>query len=217
MKNSIKKISFLALILAIVSCKKNAEKTEKSQIDSTTVTEQKTTTTNEEAKFDISKIAVSTAELGEFPYFKLPEGYVYTDPDHYSNGKGNGLTMDPDKEYFLIDGKYFPEEGQTFKDHIKLSKDATEKNYNPLEIEKYFDAEIAKMGGVKINNGIGVKDGEKDLAQKADPQAYAKGYFSSSTYFDNIHTYVIHKADFNVFIQYNLNFETGYITVLKNK
>ena len=165
--------------------------------------------------FDINTIKISEEELGDFPYLKLPNGYLYADPDHSQNGNGKGLTVNLDKEYFLDNGIYIPIEGKTFKGHINLDRNLKDKAFAPLELKKSFDDWITKMGGVKINNGKGYTSGEKDRIKKLDPQAEPNGYLNSSQYYDNISTYVIRKADYNVWIQFNLGDETGYITVLK--
>lgn len=219
-----KKIAFQVVFIVFASTtscthtnNKNSEVTEKNQSD----TSQGTADVSKSDKpagddFNLDKIAVSTEDLGDFPYFKLPDDYLFTDPDH-QNGNGKGLTVDYDKEYFLHDGVYIPVEGRTFKGHISLNRNAKDKTFAPLELNKSFDDLITKMGGVKINNGKGYKTGEKDRIKELDPQAETNGYLNSSQYYDNIYTYVIKKPDYNVWIQYNLGGETGYITVLKTK
>ena len=147
----------------------------------------------------------------------MPAGYVFADPDHYQNGDGKGLTRDTDKEYFVVHGIYLLVEGKTFKAHINLDKNQQNKTFSPLELQQNFDDSIAKIGGVKINNGSGYNSGEKDRVIGMDPQAEPTGYVNSSQYYENIHTYVVRKQDYNVWIQYNLGGETGYITVLKTK
>ena len=111
--------------------------------------------------FDINTVEISPEEVGDFPYFELPEGYVYADPDHAKNGNGKGLTLDIDKEYFLNDGVYFPVEGKTFKGHINVDRDSQDKAFAPLELQKNFDELVAKMGGVKINRVKDIKREKK--------------------------------------------------------
>ncbi len=221
----INQLSFLMPIVffaSVISCKNTKDNNSETIKNGDLQTSQNPGNTVESEKprevgFDIKTIAISNEDLGDFPYFKLPDGYEFTDPDHSSSGDSKGLTVNYDKEYFLNDGIYIPQEGKTFKGHISLDRNAKDKTYSPLELQKSFDDLIIKMGGVKINNGKGYKSGEKDRIYELDPQAQPNGYLSSSSYFDNIHTYVIRKADYSVWVQYNMNNETGYITVLKTK
>lgn len=151
--------------------------------------------------FDINSIAISNAGLGDSPYFKLPDGYEFTDPDHSRSGNHKGLTADYDKEYFLNDCIYIPQESKTFQGHTSLDRDAKDKAFGPPELQKGFDDLIVKMGGVKINNGKGYKSGEKYRVKELDPHAHTNGYLSSSSYFENIYTYVIRKPYYSVCVQ----------------
>lgn len=55
-------------------------KTERAETAKTEIQQEDTTQTAETAPaqaFDISKIPLSTATLGDFPYISLPDGYIY--------------------------------------------------------------------------------------------------------------------------------------------
>ncbi len=220
-----KKTAILVLFVMCVSITSCGNKSEQETATGATTTsdvaQNATNTTNpaqpKESIVDINTVEISTADLGDFPYFKLPDGYKFSDPDHAQNGTGKGLTSDYDKEYFLSHGVYVPIEGKTFKGHITVNRNVKDKAFAPLELQKSFDDLIAKSGGVKINNGRGYHTGEKERIKALDPQAEASGYMNSSQYYDNIHTYVIRKPDHTVWVQHNLGGETGYITVLKTE
>lgn len=214
MKKSTTIIVLTGLTVILSSCNKNAEKKQENNNDTVKI---EATTAQNSDDFDINQIAVSTVDLGDFPYLKLPNDYLYNDPDHIQNGSGKGQIVDMDKEYFLNKGVYLPIEGKTFKAHINLDRNTKDKTFSSLELQKNFDEVLSKMGAVKINNGAGYNKGEKDRINSLDAQAESNGYVSSSQYYDNIHTYIIRKPDYNVWVQYNLGGETGYITVLKTE
>lgn len=159
--------------------------------------------------FDINSIPVSDKLNGNFPYFKLPGGYVFTNPNQYN---GTGKTKDYDKEYFFVHGSYWPVEGKTYKAVIRVDDQAKDKTFSTLEIQKSFDDLIAQLGGVKLNNNEKLKEGED---KKLEPDALTNGYLHSCNNWENVHTYVIHKSDRAIWVQYNLGQENSDITVLE--
>ena len=167
------------------------------------------------ATFDLNKIAISTAKLAELPFFSAPEGYIFTNPYESS---GSGRITDYDKEYILNHGHFFTVEGKSYKADIKINKDQfPDKTFSALELSKSFDATIASLGGVKINNGEKIAEGEKDRIKQEDPNAYNKGYQHSSNNWEDIHSYVIRTTDQTIYIQYNIGSDTAYLTVLELK
>lgn len=184
--------------------------------DSTTATS--TTENSGEAisdtGYNISKIPVTDKFHGTFPYFKLPEGYAFTDPSLYH---GDGQTKDFDKEYFYDHGTYTAMEGKTFKAEIRISEEFKDKKFSPLEIQKSFDELIKNVGGVKINTGEPLREGEEERLKKEDPEAYNLGYMHSCNNWKNVNTYIIRSAEKTVFVQYNLGKEQTSITVLEAK
>lgn len=164
--------------------------------------------------YNISKIPVTDKFRGTFPYFKLPEGYTFTDPSLYY---GDGQTKDFDKEYFYDHGTYTAMEGKTFKAEIRISEAFKDKKFSPLEIQKSFDELIKNVGGVKINTGEPLREGEDERIKKEDPEAYNLGYMHSCNNWKNVNTYIIRSTDKTVFVQYNLGKEQTSITVLEAK
>jgi OmpA-OmpF porin, OOP family len=161
--------------------------------------------------FDLNTIPVSDKMEGAFPYFKLPDGYVFTDPNKYH---GTGETKDYDKEYFYIHGSYWPVEGKTYKAVIRVDEKATNKVFSNLEIQRSFDDIIEQVGGIKLNNGDKLNEGED---KKLEANAYANGYMHSCHNWQNVHTYVIRKSDRAIWVQYNLGQENTDVTVLETK
>lgn len=182
----------------------------------TSSTEQQSTQPSSSVnKFDINKIPLTNNFNGSFPYFKLPDGYMFNDPNSY---RGKGVINDVDKEYFYNHGIYFPMEGKTFKAQIRVDDEKfKDKKFSKLEVQKSFDEFIASIGGVNINNGEPVQSGQKDSLDKIDPNAYRDGYMHSCHNYDDVHTYVIRTKDKTIFVQYNIGSEQSDITVLEPK
>ena len=165
--------------------------------------------------FDINSIKQAKNIEGDFPYFKLPEGYTYTDPNKYH---GKGEIKDVDKEYFYNHGRYFPMEGKSFKAVIRVDDEKfKDKKFSTLEIQKSFDDFIANIGGEKINNGEPLQSGESDRLKSIDNNALSNGYQHSCNNVDNVHTYVIRTKNKTIFVQYNLGAENANITILEPK
>lgn len=222
------KIKFLTVAITLFllfSCKKDESKDLNTNAPTDTVTttdktEKATEPKEDEASngiFDVNTIPVAQDLKGSFPYFKLPEGYTYTDPNKYH---GAGVTKNIDMEYFYNHGTYFAEEGQTYKAVIRIESDNSkfkDKEFSALEITRSFDEFIAGLGGKKINNGEPIKSGEKDRLKNEAPNAFSDGYMHSCNNGDHVHTYVIRTKEKAVFVQYNLGAENANITILEPK
>ena len=221
------KINSLAVAISFLlmfSCKNNDAHNQEAETSTETVLPEKAgqaeTETKETEKtnvaFDINSIPLADDLNGSFPYFKLPEGYTFTDPGKYH---GPGVTKDVDMEYFYNHGIYFPMEGKTYKAVIRVDSDKfKDRTFSVLEIKKSFDELIEGLGGKKINNGEPIQSGERDRLKKEAPQAFADGFMHSCNNADNVHTYVIRTKDKSVFVQYNIvGAEQASITVLEPK
>ncbi len=203
-------------VLTLWSCNKKNEDPAVSQetVNANTAEHDYSSEAISDTGYNISKIPVTDKFNGVFPYFKLPEGYTFTDPNSY---QGNGQTKDFDKEYFYDHGSYTVMEGKTYKAEIRISTEFKDKKFSPLEIQKSFDELIKNLGGVKINTGEPLRDGEEERIKKTDPEAYNLGYMHSCNNWKNVNTYIIRTAEKTVFVQYNLGKEQTSITILEAK
>ncbi len=212
---SIDKIFFsIAMMLFLLACnntkedtKDTTDRTETAQIDTGNAVAEP----ENKQVFNINDIPVSNKLEGLFPYFVLPGGYVFTDPNKYF---GKGVIKDYDREYFYIHGVYRAVEGKTFKGVIRLDEQMKDKAFSQLEIQKSFDDIISKSGGVKLNNGEKIKEGQADKIEK---DASSNGYLHSSSTDHNIYTYIIHTADKDVWVQFDYLDDGSRITVLETK
>ncbi|MEJ7644924.1 MAG: hypothetical protein WKF87_10035 [Chryseolinea sp.] len=206
----------LSVLLISFACQQNKETANDDSSWADTVSTKQIDaekTQSSDTKFDINSIELAENFDGSFPYFKLPDGYMFTDPNKYH---GKGEIKDVDMEYFYNHGIYFPMEGKSFKGQIRVDDEKfPDKKFSTLEVQKGFDQLIAGVGGQKINNGEPVKSGEKDRLKGIDPNAYVNGYLHSCNNYDNVHTYVIRTTDKAVFVQYNVGSEQANITVLE--
>lgn len=211
-----KKIALASItaLLLLNACKQkeNKETTQTQQTESTPSKPTTADNTLKSATFDINKIKITDDIEGSFPYFKLPEGYTFTDPNSYY---GSGKIKDFDKEFLYNHGIYFPIEGKSFKANIRVDGKFKDKVFSKLELQKSFDDLITKLGGVKINNGEPIKSGEEERLLTVAPNALSDGYLFSCNNFEDVHTYVIRTNEKSVFIQYNLSTEEANLTVIE--
>jgi hypothetical protein len=214
MKNIL--LTSILAALSFFSCSKKDQDPKISEESSTghSYEKQNSSEAISDTGYNISKIPVTDKFHGTFPYFKLPEGYAFTDPNSYH---GNGQTKDFDKEYFYDHGSYTSMEGKTYKAEIRISEEFKDKKFSPLEIQKSFDELIKNLGGIKINTGEPLREGEEERIKREDPEAYNLGYMHSCNNWKNVNTYIIRTAEKTVFVQYNLGKDQTSITILETK
>jgi OmpA-OmpF porin, OOP family len=172
-------------------------------------TETKPTTTEANPTFDIQSIPISDKDLGKFPYLNAPDKYKYG-----SFGIKPSDISDFDKEYFAVNGKLIPKEGKSCKVNIETT-DRENVRFNSLIVEKSYEKAILALGGVQVNN---VPVPISEIKRVGDAELIAKHYGYSISYnlLDDIKTFVIHRKDKEVWIQFSLlNNESGSITILE--
>jgi len=100
MKNMLLTSALVALTLW--SCNKKDENQALTKTENTNTDKSETSSeVISDTGYNISKIPVTDKFHGTFPYFQLPQGYTFTDPNSYH---GDGQTKDFDKEYFYDHG-----------------------------------------------------------------------------------------------------------------
>ena len=205
-------LNILAGLILLSSCN-NGNKNTETQTKDSVKTEINPTENQpiQTAVFDINSIPISDKLDGAFPYFKLPEGYTYTDPQKYH---GEGEIKDYDKEYFLVGGKFYPFEGKTFKGEIRLDDKFKDKKFSQLEIQKGFEEIILNVGGVRLNNNEPILEGETAKISQSD---VSNGYTHSGSTGYSIQTYVIRKSDKLIWIQFDYLDNASRFTVLETK
>lgn len=94
--------------------------------------------------FDINKVPISNAELGEFPYFKTFPNFK---PTNYSDS----ITIAQNQTFFYDGKKFFAVEGKVSAQTLSLySKD----KLSEFQMIKDFDRMVNVLGGKKIFTGV---------------------------------------------------------------
>ncbi len=163
------------------------------------------------AFFDVNTVPISDKLNGTLPYFKLPEGYTFTDPQQIY---GEGKIKDYDKEYFLVEGKFYPYAGKTFKATIRLDDKVKDKEFNVLEIQKSFEETILNVGGVRVNNNNPQIAGELEKISQSDVD---NGYTYSGITGYQVQTYIIRRSDKLIWVQFTCMVNVAYFTILETK
>lgn len=196
-----KNILLASFILALVSCTKT-KTTETVKIETKTDTVIETSTKN---VFNLDEIQVSTADLGVFPFFTLPEGATY-------------LNKVKEKAFdfivFVTPDDAYEVEGKTYRAWISQDKNSATEISNRYILSSYEDA-ILKAGGVKVFEGK--LTGE--LLNKYETLAtYSGSDGSIDVRNEAIVSYVIKRTDGNVYITLEKkNFAASAIQIVQEK
>lgn len=187
--------ALLALVLA--GCGEEPNKSEKSS------SEEKTTVVEAagapaEGDFDLSKVAVSTADLGAFPYFTRPEGIA---------PMGGEKTLDQGRFPFWMGTKFEPVEGRIFMGGLNAQEGKT---YSKVAMQSYIEKRVAKAGGVKVTEGR-IPMAASD--QLGDDVKVGMILGLGDIYNDPTATYVIKRADSTIWIHFVTNDLFGSWTI----
>jgi OOP family OmpA-OmpF porin len=216
-KNSLKYIVLVSGIVMLSSCSGDATKNcvaedadSMSNVDSVKPEPGKNPSPGTDTIFNINSVAVSTKDLGEFPYLKLPDTYTY----NYEKEISKASFKDPDKEYFAVYGKLIPEEGKTFKATLEKNR-ADGKRFNSLELLNNVNKSILDLEGIKLKT-VPITQQEWDRIGNKELIEKKYGFSIDANSLDDIQTYVIRTDKKVIWIQiFALNEESGKITILE--
>ncbi|MEN7550002.1 OmpA family protein [Rapidithrix thailandica] len=211
-KTSLKLLLILINITLLFSCnsgKQQEQQEEKQEEVSETPSQVNPKEEQHEKKatsFDIGTLPVSDRELGQFPFFSLPEDIAILDKP---------IERKFDKLYFLIDGVMTPLEGRVWKADLR-AKSGNYEDWSLAYFEKSYDEAIKALGGVKVFDG---KMAYYDEYEHFKEQATYMGESGSIGYIgENIKVYIIRKADnSNVYIQLSSESTGGKINILQQE
>lgn len=141
----------------------------------------------EKSTFDINSISISTADIGDFPFFSAPEGSVYINKPKVSNF---------DFIVFTTSDDVYEVEGKTFRSYVHPDRENGSEISGRFLLKSYEDA-ILKACGVKVFEGKLSKN-QKDKYEELATYAGSDG--SIDIYNNPIITYVIRRNDGNVYI-----------------
>lgn len=195
----------LASTVLFLACNNSPKEGESQQLDSasTTVTDSSNETSDSSATtpFDITRLPLSTADIGDFPFINLPQGL---------EEMNKPMVRNYDVCFFPVDGKMTPFEGKLYKTFVspKRGEDFSQHYFeksmaNYLEsvgAVKIFDSEITRAEFDRYNKQDANKGGEGDM-----------GYPGNQIKF-----WAIRSADQgNIYIQYTANNAGGTLNVLQ--
>lgn len=202
-----KKTSFiLAATVCIVSCNQPTKQnenvgapTEVSAQDANTAEQSEDLTTN----FNIADIPFSAADLGDFPFFTLPQGL---------REQNKPLQRDFDVCFFPVNGIMTPFEGKLYKVNVVGERGT---DFSQRYFEKSLEDYLSSVGAVKVFDGEITRE-EYDRYNKQDPNKGGEGdigYWGQQTKF-----YVLRSKDKgNIYVQFTADNASGKLNVLQEE
>ncbi|MDO4224135.1 MAG: OmpA family protein [Acinetobacter sp.] len=184
------------LTMALVACQKQeAPKAQDAAAAATAVAEA--------AGFDLNSIPLSKVALGEFPFIKLPEGYVAD-----AAAKLPELTKFP----FFAKGATQWVEG---KFASSVFGAAEGKPFVAADVKKHFDAEIEKLGGVKVSEEKIPADVLETWAKDGVAKEFLDQFSAEGA--ESPVTYLIRNAEGNVWVNLLTGAKGGAYVVAQQK
>ncbi|TYR37290.1 OmpA family protein [Sphingobacterium phlebotomi] len=182
----------IALFTGCNSSNQSNKETEEVQEETTDTppvaeTEEYTSEQDDSVDFDINTIPISTADIGDFPFFTAPEGAEYIN---------RAKPIDFDFIVFVTPNKIYEVEGKTFRAHVHKDRKSDREISGRYLIRSFEDA-ITKAGGVKVFEGKLTKERRDKYAELC---TYAGSNGSIDIWNNPIATYVIRRNDGNIYI-----------------
>ncbi|ATN05842.1 flagellar motor protein MotB [Chryseobacterium indologenes] len=199
-----KTLIILSIGTLLTACNKKTEQKTEAAKDSVAIGNTAGTEKSPgETQFDINSIPVSTAEVGELPFFSLPKGLEF---------QNKPVQRSYDMLFFPLKEVMTPIEGKVWKTYVVNEKSNTEEWSLPYFLKSYDDA-ITKVGGVKIFDG---KVSQQEL-DRIQPEAKYFGEEGSIDYWNEpVKVYVIRRPNGDdIYIQLYGNTSTGAIQILQ--
>lgn len=141
--------------------------------------------------FDLSALPVSTVAIGDFPYLSLPSGYRTSDAS----------TFDLDRAPFWIGEGFEWVEGRVHQAAIFADQDH---DFAELELGTYVDEMLDRIGAVLVaaeESGVPTHLAAQHGLDEAARMKYRAGL--GHFYSRPVRTYVVRRADGNVWIHYS--------------
>lgn len=114
--------------------------------------------------FDINSLPLSTAPLGDLPYFTLPEGYR-------ESGGRNTLQLDFGELALWVGDRFQIAEGQVYATGIRVQR-GSGKQYSALEVARNLEHAVTSLGGVEVFSGEIPRQVRSDDGIEAVMRAY---------------------------------------------
>lgn len=152
-----------------------------------------------QAKFQPSSVALSTSELGSFPFVKVPQGFVAR----------NGKTLKFEEKYIYAGGQVLPVSGRYH--HARIFADGGE--WAETLLLSQIESQVKALGGVRVFDG-GIPDAGRKLIDENAPR-FVKDLYDPWPY--RFRQYLIRQEDKLVWIElgYGYNAEMIDLTVVQ--
>lgn len=197
MKNLLLVAGLSAMSLACSSSSKDQENAE------TPVESPQVANEGKSETFNVEDIPVSSADLGDFPFFSLPEGL---------KSMNKPFEKKFDVCFFPLDGSMTAKEGRLFK--IFVTNEPGQE-FSKRYFEKSMEDYLISVGGVKVFDGEITKE-EYERYHKLDPNKGDDGDMGYQG--EQIKVFVIRTADQGtVYVQFSANNSSGKLNVLQEE
>jgi outer membrane protein OmpA-like peptidoglycan-associated protein len=148
---------------------------------------------SENAKQENLQIAVSNAELGNFPYFR-------TFPNFYPTNSSDSLTLEQNRVFFFDGTKYFSVDGKVSSQRLNV-RDSKGKNFSEFQLIQEFDKLVNTLGGKKIYTGSFPANLLKPIAGTDDIVSLASKHQVVGSAYAGVVEYVIKTPEKEVWVQ----------------
>jgi len=152
--------------------------------------------------FDITRLPVSDAALGEFPYFSLPDGYV---------PMNKPVRMDYTRFPFWTGHGFEWVEGRSYESAIDTGGDKT---FSEFELRRNIEAMLAQVGAARLTTSRIPAD-QLDALGEDITQGHIDGL--GDIYNDAVEVFVLRRADRNIWIHFTSNSASGAWVILETK
>lgn len=150
--------------------------------------------------FDMGSVPVSTAALGEFPYFTLPEGY--------GNPNRPVPVRDFDRVAVWTGERLEWVEGRVFESIVHAERG---KGWSKLEVVRNLDHQVRQAGGVKVAESR--PPGEVTQIWQ-DGQAHSPG--RGDIFNNDVSTWLVRRVDRDIWLHFVGNTASGAWMVIES-
>ncbi len=203
MKNLITKLVIIGFAYFAISCNSRNEGQKDTTQDSVKNEKQNADQQSNNSGFDINAIAVSDNDLGNFPFFSIPDDIEI---------QNKPLQKKFDRLFFPINGVMQSVEGKVWKASL-VGKTGSSDSWSLAYFEKSYDEAIKAVGGVKIFEG---KVSQEELDRIKEQATYFGEEGSLDYWNDVVKVYIIRRAnEEDIYIQLAGNTSTGKLQILQ--
>jgi OOP family OmpA-OmpF porin len=158
---------------------------------------------SDKSTFDINSIPVSSQDVGDFPFFTLPQGL---------KNQNKPLQKNFDVCFFPIDGIMTPFEGKLYKANVVAEKG---EEFSKRYFEKSLEDYLTGIGAVKVYDGQ-ITTEEYRRYNKQDPNKGDEGDMGYSG--EQIKFFVLRTKDKgNIYVQFSANNASGKLNILQEE